>query len=114
MRSPGNVGPMTRVAVLGTGTMGAPITRRLAEAGHEVAAWNRTREKAEGLGAAVADEPGEAVRGAEVVVTMLADGQAVEETMRRALPGLSDGALWAQTSTVGLAAAERLAELASN
>lgn len=93
--------------------MGAPMTRRLVDAGHEVAAWNRTREKAEGLGAAVADEPGEAVRGAEVVVTMLADGPAGEETMRRALPDLSADALWAQMSTVGLAAAERLAELAA-
>ena len=63
-----------RVAVLGTGTMGGPMARSLADAGHEVRAWNRTREKAEGLGAAVAVSPGEAVEGAEVVVTMLADG----------------------------------------
>src|SRR2546426_6611470 len=38
--------PMARVAVLGTGIMGAPMARRLVDAGHEVAAWNRTREKA--------------------------------------------------------------------
>ena len=40
-----------RVAVLGTGIMGGPMARNLAAAGHDVTAWNRTREKAEGLGA---------------------------------------------------------------
>ncbi len=38
-----------RVAVLGTGIMGAPMARNLAAAGHEVSAWNRSREKAEPL-----------------------------------------------------------------
>jgi len=36
-----------RVAVLGTGIMGAPMARNLAAAGHEVTAWNRSAEKAE-------------------------------------------------------------------
>ena len=39
-----------RVAVLGTGIMGAPMARNLT-AKHDVVVWNRTREKAEGLGA---------------------------------------------------------------
>ena len=86
------------VAVLGTGTMGAPIVRRLAEAGHDVRAWNRTREKAEGLGADVAATPPAAVEGAEVVVTMLADGPAVETVV----PALDRGVLWIQMSTVGV------------
>ena len=38
-----------RVAVLGTGIMGAPMARNLAAAGHEVTAWNRSAEKAEGI-----------------------------------------------------------------
>jgi 3-hydroxyisobutyrate dehydrogenase len=100
---------MTRVAVLGTGIMGAPMARRLTEAGHDVTVWNRTRGRAEGLGAAVAGSPAEAVEGAEVVVTMLADGRAVEETMFDALPTMSGDVVWAQMSTVGLEAAERLA-----
>ena len=69
------------VAVLGTGIMGAPMARNLAGAGHEVTVWNRTREKAEGLGANVAGSPPEAVEGAEVVVTMLADGPTVASVM---------------------------------
>lgn len=103
---------MLRVAVLGTGIMGAPMTRRLAEAGHAVTAWNRTRDKAEGLGAEVAGSPAEAVRSAEVVVTMLADGPAVEAVAREALPVMESGAVWLQMSTVGVAWADRLAALA--
>lgn len=102
-----------RLAVLGAGIMGAPIARNLAAAGHDVAVWNRTRAKAEGLGARVADSPADAVRGAEAVVTMLADGDAVEETMRAALPELAAGTLWLQASTVGLDATARLAALAA-
>ena len=97
------------VALLGTGTMGAPMGRRLLAAGHGLRAWNRTRSRAEPLaagGAALFDTPAEAVVGADVVVTMLADAPAVE--------GITDGldfgsAVWAQMSTVGVAATERLA-----
>jgi 3-hydroxyisobutyrate dehydrogenase len=99
-----------RIAVLGTGLMGAPIARRLVEAGHEVRAWNRTAAKAEGLGATVAETPREALEGAELVVTMLADGPTVEEVVADALDAAS-GAVWAQTSTVGIDWTKRLAGL---
>ncbi|MGW5685186.1 NAD(P)-dependent oxidoreductase [Nonomuraea sp. NPDC003754] len=106
---------MTRVAVLGTGIMGAAMARNLARAGHEVAVWNRTRERAlplEADGAVVAAGPAEAVAGAEVVITMLNDGDAVQEAMSAAAPGLRAGQVWAQMSTVGVAAIDRLAEVA--
>jgi 3-hydroxyisobutyrate dehydrogenase len=99
-----------RIAVLGTGIMGAPMARNLADADHEVRAWNRSREKAEGLGAQVAGSPAEAVDGAEVVITMLADGPAVESVMDGVSP--TSEQVWWQASTVGLAATERLAGLA--
>jgi 3-hydroxyisobutyrate dehydrogenase len=100
-----------RIAVLGTGLMGAPMARRLAEAGHDVRAWNRTPEKAEGLGAAVAGTPHEALEGAELVVTMLADGPTIEEVVADAL-GAARGAVWTQMSTVGIEWTKRLAGLA--
>ncbi len=105
------------VAVLGTGIMGAPMARNLREAGHEVRAWNRSADKAEPLaehGIEVAGSPAEAVRGVDAVVTMLADGDVVEEVMEGggALAAMDDGALWIQTSTVGIAATERLAQRA--
>ncbi len=99
-----------RVAVLGTGIMGAPMARNLAAAGHEVSAWNRSAEKAEGIegvdGRRLRRRGG---RGAEAVITMLADADAVEAVVREALPAL-DGAVLVQTSTIGLEATARLAE----
>src|SRR2546430_345585 len=71
-----------KIAVLGTGTMGAPMARHLAAAGYEVRAWNPTRAKAEAVeGATVADTPAEAADGVDAVLTMAPDGAAVEQTM---------------------------------
>jgi 3-hydroxyisobutyrate dehydrogenase len=98
-----------RVAVLGTGTMGAAMARNLVRAGHDVVAWDRTRAKAEAVeGARAADTPAEAVRDADAVVTMLVDGKAVEEVVHQvdAMP------LWIQMSTVGIDATDRLIEVA--
>lgn len=93
------------VSVLGTGIMGTAMARNIAKAGHDVRAWNRTRAKAEPLAADsihVADTPAEAVRGADVVLTMLYDGDTVLETMREAAPGLRPGAVWVQSTTAGV------------
>lgn len=98
-----------RIALLGTGIIGGPIARHLADAGHEVHVWNRTREKAEGLGAQVAGSPAEAAAGAEIVLTVLSDGPVVDEAMRPVLPVLEPGSIWVQSSTVGAAWADRLA-----
>ncbi|MFD5818667.1 NAD(P)-dependent oxidoreductase [Streptomyces sp. NPDC127038] len=100
------------VSVLGTGIMGAAMARNLARSGHPLRVWNRTRDKAEPLaadGAHVADTPEEAVRGADVVLTMLHDGPAVLDVMRRAAPALRAGAVWVQSTTAGT---ETLGELA--
>ena len=72
------------VAVLGTGTMGAPIARNLLRAGMHVRVWNRTPAKAEGLaadGALVATSPAAAAADIDVLITMLTDGAAVEQVM---------------------------------
>jgi 3-hydroxyisobutyrate dehydrogenase len=69
-----------RVALLGAGTMGAGMARALLRAGLEVAVWNRSATKAAPLaddGATVGATPGEAVRGADVVLTMLYDVDSV-------------------------------------
>lgn len=106
-------------AVLGTGLMGAPLAERLLSHGFRVRVWNRTSEKAQalaGAGATVASTPEEAVSGAEAVVTMLADGAAVEEVVTggAVLPTMrGQGSVWIQSSTVGPSAATQLAELAA-
>jgi 3-hydroxyisobutyrate dehydrogenase len=104
------------VAVLGTGTMGAPMARNLAAAGFPVRAWNRSPEKAEPLaeaGVHVAASPAEAVEGADVVLTMLFDVTAVLETMEDAAGALGADAVWVQASTVGVAGEQRLSALAA-
>jgi 3-hydroxyisobutyrate dehydrogenase len=104
---------MTTVAVLGTGTIGEPIARNLARAGFDVHAWNRTRAKAEPLaedGATVCDSAAEAARGADLVLTVLADAESTAETVEEV--EFADEAIWIQSATVGVDGAERLAELA--
>jgi 3-hydroxyisobutyrate dehydrogenase len=104
------------IAVLGTGTMGAPMARHLAAAGYDVRAWNPTRAKAEAVeGVTVADTAAEAADGVDAVLTMAPDGAAVEETMfgeGGVADAMPDGAIWLQMSTVGVASADRLGELA--
>ena len=73
-----------KIAFLGIGLMGFPMARRLCEAGHEVHAWNRSRAKAERLlpfGASVHDTPVQAVSGAEIIITMLENGEVVESVL---------------------------------
>lgn len=108
---------MTELAFLGTGTMGLPMARNLLRAGgFSLRAWNRSAERAEPLGrdgAEVCAEVAEAARGAELLVTMLSDGDAVHAVAAEALPELAADAIWIQMSTIGLRASERCAELAA-
>jgi len=103
---------VTRVAVIGLGAMGSRVARRLADAGNEVIVWNRTGAKAEELGLPVADTPAKAARGAEVVITMVANPEAlraVTEGDNGVAAGIGDTAL-IEMSTVGPAAVARLAQ----
>ena len=104
---------MATIAVLGTGVMGAPMARSLARAGHEVRAWNRSLEKAQALrddGVDARDDPGAAANGADVVMTMLADADAVLDVARKA--GLAEGQIWWQASTIGIEGIEQCAPFA--
>ncbi len=106
-----------RVAVLGTGIMGAAMARNLIKARMEVRVWNRSREKAEPLaadGAKVADSPAEAASGADFLITMLSDADVIAEVVGEGdvLPGLAEEGVWIQMSTVGIEGNDRLAKLA--
>jgi 3-hydroxyisobutyrate dehydrogenase len=106
------------VAVLGTGTMGAPMVRDLLRAGFVVRVWNRTPDKAAPLvaeGAYLSRSPADAAAGADVLITMLTDGAAVESVMSGpagALRAAGRDAAWVQMSTVGVQWCTHLAELA--
>jgi 3-hydroxyisobutyrate dehydrogenase len=100
--------PAPVVAVLGTGTMGAGMARSLRRAGIPVRVWNRDASRARaltGTGAEAFDSPAAATAGADVVLTMLLDADAVIDTIRQAAP--APGTVWLQCATVGIDGAER-------
>lgn len=103
---------MTTVALLGTGIMGAGMGHNILAAGLDLRVWNRSADKARPLadaGATLAADPADAVRGADVVVTMLGDGHHVLDVMERAADGLASGQVWAQTTTAGVDQSDLLA-----
>jgi len=106
-----------KVALLGTGIMGAAMARNLIQAGAEVRAWNRSTEKAEPLardGATVVEDPAEAASGADFLLTMLSDADVIEDVVGDGvLPALADGGVWLQMSTVGERGNEKFARLAA-
>jgi 3-hydroxyisobutyrate dehydrogenase len=108
----------TRIAVLGTGAMGAPIARNLLAAGFPLTVWNRTADRAAPLvkdGARLASSAAEAAGEADIVLTMLADGAAVSEAMsgsEGALGAMRPGSIWIQMATVGVDWTTRLLRVA--
>jgi 3-hydroxyisobutyrate dehydrogenase-like beta-hydroxyacid dehydrogenase len=104
-----------RVAVIGLGTMGAPMARHLLAAGHEVTVHNRTRAREEplaALGAARADSPATAARGAEAALTCVSDTPDLETVVLGdggIAEGLEVGSLLVDCSTVSPGASAELA-----
>ncbi|MDI2130662.1 NAD(P)-dependent oxidoreductase [Yinghuangia seranimata] len=103
---------MERIAFLGTGRMGLPMARRLIDAGHPLTVWNRTTARAEPLvaaGARLAADPADAVRDADVVITMLADPAAVRQVADAFAPALRPGTRVVDMSSIGPDAVRDLA-----
>jgi 3-hydroxyisobutyrate dehydrogenase-like beta-hydroxyacid dehydrogenase len=100
-----------KVGFIGLGRMGSAMATNLLKAGHEVAVWNRSPEKADPLveaGARRATCPRDAADG-EAVLTMLADDAAVEAVVYGTDGILDAPALHVSHSTISVALAERLA-----
>jgi 3-hydroxyisobutyrate dehydrogenase len=104
-----------RVAVIGLGTMGAPMARHLIAAGHEVTVHNRTRSREEPLevaGAGRAATPAEAAAAAEAVLTCVSDTPDLEHILlgpAGVAEGLEPGGLVVDCSTVSPAATAAIA-----
>lgn len=76
-----------KIAFLGIGLMGKPMAARLLAANYHLHVWNRNPDKAAPLqasGAVLAASVAQAVQGADVVISMLADGEAVQQVMEQA------------------------------
>ncbi len=106
-----------RIAVLGLGTMGAPMADNLIKAGFEVTVQNRTRSKEEpfeALGASRAASPAEAAADAEIILTCVSDTPDVERVLldaeTGAINGLKEGGLVIDCSSIEPEATRRIAE----
>jgi len=109
-----------QIAFLGLGIMGSRMAANLARAGLAPTVWNRTLDKAVDLaklGATAAPSPTDAVRGADIVVTVLSDPAAVRAVAVGEggfLPAVRAGALWMDCSTVDPAFVREMAQHAAN
>jgi 2-hydroxy-3-oxopropionate reductase len=105
-----------KVGFIGLGIMGKPMAENLIEAGYDLVAYNRTREKAEGLeGATVAQSPKEVAENSDIVITMLPDSPQVEEVLAGedgVFEGIGKGGLIVDMSTISPVVTEELAEKA--
>ena len=93
-----------KIALIGTGLMGAPMARNIAAAGYQLSVWNRSRDKAETLAdvAYVAESAAEAVQDADVVISMVSNGAITAELLAgQDLRGaLKADAIWVEMSSV--------------
>ena len=97
--------------------MGGAMARRFAGAGYPLILWNRDRSKAESVaadtGAPIADSAAAASAGADVIITSLADDDAVIDvylSSNGVVAGISEGAVAVDTSTVDPSTIERVGE----
>ncbi|HAJ85064.1 MAG: NAD(P)-dependent oxidoreductase [Planktomarina sp.] len=94
-----------KIALLGTGLMGAPMARNLCQAGVDTTVWNRTTTKAEPLsyfGATVAQSAAGAVAQADIVISMLSDGPTgvLVQSDPNVRAKLKDGAIWVEMGSI--------------
>jgi 3-hydroxyisobutyrate dehydrogenase-like beta-hydroxyacid dehydrogenase len=98
---------MAKIGFLGLGEMGTPMAVRLLRGGHQLTVWNRSPKRTVALandGAIVASSPANAAAGADVIITMLATPEALEQVLfgsEGLAAALSAGQLLIDMSTVG-------------
>ena len=106
---------MANIGFVGLGVMGSGMVKRLLDAGHAVFGYNRTRSKADWLvdrGMHRADSPGDAARAGEVVISMVANSDALNAVASGddgVLSGLSSGTIYVDMSTVSPSISRELA-----
>ena len=106
-----------KIGFIGLGIMGGGMARNLVAAGHDVTVYNRTRAKAEALGAVgakIADTPLETAAGADALITVLGGDASVAEILFEGdgdlIAALPDGAVHVSMETISVAYSETLTE----
>ncbi len=96
-----------KIGFIGLGNMGAPMAANLAKAGHQVAGFDLAAPCPEGVTAA--GSAAEAARGAQVVITMLPNGEILRKVARQVIPSMDRGAVLLDCSTVDVESARAVA-----
>ncbi|UGY02426.1 3-hydroxyisobutyrate dehydrogenase [Bradyrhizobium quebecense] len=107
---------MANVAFIGLGNMGGPMAANLVKAGHKVTAFDlvaASRDQARSDGAAIAESGVGAVKGADVVITMLPAGKHVLGVWNEVLPAMAKGTLIIDCSTIDVESAKQAHALAA-
>src|SRR5687768_6270331 len=106
-----------KIGFAGLGVMGGPMARHLVGAGHEVAGFNRSPDKArawaEAAGGRFAATVGEAAAGAELLILCVGNDDDVREVVAAALPSLAAGAVIVDHTTTSAKVAREMAALAA-
>jgi 3-hydroxyisobutyrate dehydrogenase len=107
---------MTNIAFIGLGNMGGPMAANLVKAGHRVVAFDlveTSRSQAKADGASIADSAAGAVKGSDVVITMLPAGKHVMSVWTEIIPSVAKGALIIDCSTIDVESAKQAHALAA-
>ena len=107
---------MSKIAFIGLGNMGGPMAANLVKAGHKVVGFDlvpASREAAKADGVSIEARADEAVKGAEVVITMLPAGKHVLSVWNEIIPSVEKGALMIDCSTIDVESARKSHALAS-
>ena len=106
-----------KIGFAGLGVMGAPMARHLVEAGHDVAGFNRSSQKArawaEVSGGRFAATVGDAAAGADLFILCVGNDDDVREVVKAALPSMGEGAILVDHTTTSARVAREMADLAS-
>ncbi|HKN75674.1 MAG TPA: NAD(P)-dependent oxidoreductase [Candidatus Acidoferrum sp.] len=116
-----NIGPGSKIGLIGLGLMGRPMGLNLLKAGYSLTVWNRTASRAESLvaaGAKVAGSPQEVAAASDVLITIVSDPPALEGVLwggsasgqsGGALGALRPGSIYIDSSTVSPVLARKIA-----
>src|SRR6266478_4592978 len=107
---------MANIAFIGLGNMGGPMAANLVKASHKVTGFDlveASRHQAKADGAGIADSAAAAVKGADVVITMLPAGKHVLSVWSEILPAMGGGSLIVDCSTIDVESAKQAHALAA-
>ncbi|OOY21239.1 3-hydroxyisobutyrate dehydrogenase [Thioclava sp. DLFJ5-1] len=100
-----------KIAFIGLGNMGGPMAANLVAAGHKVIGFDLTAPPPEGVGQATTAAA--AAQEAEVVITMLPNGQILRDVAKEVIPAMQEDAVLCDCSTVDVDSAKAVAAMAA-